>query len=219
MSPAIAGLFVVCIRNVQTLSYYIDDRQFYEKIKGVMGFLKEGSISYEILVSLKDIGSDFVYLTFIHPPRSMSEDLYHVDQRVSAHRKAKGISQLKKQGLLEEYKKGGERYLRITQKGKVEIIRYELKEKTRGRWDKKWRVVIFDIPEATRKDRNFLRRQLKWLGFSELQKSVWVFPYETKNELKEFIKLCKVELRGDIRFLTVDQIDEDGDLRRHFGLK
>jgi len=149
----------------------------------------------------------------------MRDAMYKMDRRMNDRSRAQAIGKLKKQGLLGEYKKGGERYLKITEKGWVEIIRYKLKQKNAGHWDKKWRVIIFDIPEATRKDRNFLRRQLKWLGFFELQKSVWVFPYEVKNELREFIKLCKVELNGDIRFLTVEQIEDDKDLRRHFGLK
>jgi len=184
-----------------------------------MGFLRENSVCYEILMDFKDLVGDLAYFTFIHPPRSMGEGLYLMDRRMNTRTRTKGIFQLKKQGLLKEYKKNGERYLKLTQRGQVEILRYKLKQKNTEAWDKKWRVVIFDIPEVTRKDRNFLRSQLKWLGFFELQKSVWVFPYEIKNDLREFIKLCKIELRGDIRFLTVDQIEEDHDLRRHFALQ
>jgi CRISPR-associated endonuclease Cas2 len=184
-----------------------------------MGFLRENSVSYEIFMSLKDLGSDFAYFTFIHPPNSLRDGLYHMDRRMNDRMRIKGISQLKKQGLLKEYRENEERYLKLTQKGKVEIVRYKMKLKTTGSWDKKWRVIVFDIPEISRKDRNFLRSQLKWLGFSELQKSVWIFPYEVKKELQEFIKLCKIELRGDIRFLTVEEIEEDKDLRAQFGLK
>ena len=184
-----------------------------------MGFLRENSLSYEILMSLKDLAGDLAYFTFIHPPRSMREGMYLLDRRINARTKTKGISQLKRQGLLKEYKRGEKRYLKLTQKGKIEIVRCKLKQKAGEPWDRKWRVVIFDIPEVTRKDRNFLRRQLKWLGFFELQKSVWIFPYEVKIELREFIKLCKIELSGDIRFLTVERIDTDNDLLKHFQLK
>jgi DNA-binding transcriptional regulator PaaX len=171
------------------------------------------------MMDLKNLGSDFAYFTFIHPPRSIGDGIYHLDKRINQRAKAKEISRLKKRGLLEEYKKDEERYLRITEKGKIEIVRYKLKAKIGKLWDKKWRVIIFDIPEVTRKDRNFLRSQLKWLGFFELQKSVWIFPYEIKNDLQEFMKLCKIELGGDIRFLTVEHLDDDTDLCQHFGLK
>ena len=184
-----------------------------------MAFLREGSTSYEILLSFKDLLGDLAYFTFIHPPRSVREGMYLFDRRMNARTRTKGISQLKKQGLLKEYKKNGERYLKLTEKGNIEILRYRLKQKNTQAWDGKWRMVIFDIPEAIRKDRDFLRGQLKWLGFWELQKSVWVFPHDIKSELTEFIKLCRIELNGDIRFLTIDRIDTDNDLLRHFGLK
>jgi DNA-binding transcriptional regulator PaaX len=185
----------------------------------MLKFLKEKSIPYEILMYLKDLGSDFAYFTIIHPPRSMRDGLYHMDRRMNDRTKTQGISKLKRQGLLKEYIKDGERYFKLTQKGKIEIMRYKLKQKTVEMWDGKWRVIIFDIAEATRKDRDFLRNQLKWLGFLELQKSVWVFPYDIKNDLQEFVKLCRIEFMGDIRFLTVEHINEDSDLRQHFGLK
>ena len=44
------------------------------------------------------------------------------------------------------------------------------------KWDKKWRMVIFDIPEAKRPARDQIRRLLKDLGFLKLQISVWVHP-------------------------------------------
>src|SRR3989338_8897825 len=44
-------------------------------------------------------------------------------------------------------------------------------------WDRKWRIVIFDVPETEKKLRDTLRFRLKQLGLLELQKSVFVHPY------------------------------------------
>src|SRR3989344_599137 len=110
-----------------------------------MRFLRENSISYEILMNLKDLGSDFAYVAFVHPPRSLRDSVYHFDKRMNGRTKVKRISQLKKQGLLEEYKKDGERYMKLSEKGKIEIARYKLKQKTTRQWDKRWRDVFFDI--------------------------------------------------------------------------
>jgi len=63
-----------------------------------------------------------------------------------------------------------------------------------------------------------LRSLLRWLGFKELQKSVWVFPYDVKNELKKLFKVQKLKIEGDIRFLTVEELDQDNDLKGEFGL-
>src|SRR3989344_7974967 len=111
-----------------------------------MRYLRENSIPYAILMSLKELGSDYVYFT-LHPPRSMRDALYKVDRRINDRTRGQAIGKLKKQGLLAEYKKGGERYLEITKKGKIEILRRKLKERRVVPWDKKWRIVIFDIPE------------------------------------------------------------------------
>jgi len=183
-----------------------------------MASVQENSITHKILLSLGEIAGDLAYFTFVHPPRSIQDGMYHFDRRMNARARTKGISQLKKRGFIKEYKKGDERYLTLTRKGKLEVARHALRARRLGSWDGKWRIIIFDIPEATRKDRNFLRKQLKWLGFFELQKSVWIFPYEIKVELQNFLKLCKVELNGDIRFLTAEHIDNDRDLRQYFHL-
>lgn len=45
-------------------------------------------------------------------------------------------------------------------------------------WDGFWRVVMFDIPEAKRKERDGLRRRLIKLGFGRLQDSTYLSPYD-----------------------------------------
>lgn len=110
--------------------------------------------------------------------------------------------------------------IQLTDKGKTEIIRYKIKTKLKSKkWDGKWRGVCWDVPEISRKDRDYLRRQLKWIGMKELQKSFWIFPFNIKEELIGLIKLYRKELAGDIRFLTIEKIEDDKDLKKQFGLK
>ena len=61
-----------------------------------------------------------------------------------------------------------------------------------GKWDKKWRIVIFDIPEELHKNRNQLRGKLKNLGFYMLQKSVFVIPYPCEKELGYVCKNLRI---------------------------
>ncbi len=107
----------------------------------------------------------------------------------------------------------------LTYKGVLEFIKYNIKRKQQEKWDKKWRVIIFDVKEDRRKSRDFLRTRLKWLGFRELQKSVWVFPYDIKREMEELMIIAKHNPQDDIRFLIVDKIEKDKDLKRWFDLK
>lgn len=106
----------------------------------------------------------------------------------------------------------------LTEKGFLEFIKSRIKSKE-SIWDRKWRMVIFDIPESKRQQRDFLRKQLKWLGFKELQKSVWIFPYDIRKELDEVLDISsKYNFGEDVRFVVVDKVENDKDLRNYFNL-
>ena len=73
----------------------------------------------------------------------------------------------------------------FTQKGKIWFKSSLLRHyKELGiKWDGKWRVVIFDIPQELHNKRNRFRKRLKLLGFYMVQKSVFAFPYPCEGEL------------------------------------
>ncbi|MBI2577651.1 MAG: hypothetical protein HYV77_02295 [Candidatus Wildermuthbacteria bacterium] len=106
----------------------------------------------------------------------------------------------------------------LTSKGKLKALTYNFNSMriSRSKWDKKWRIVIFDIPETLRKGRDALRKKLLFLGFYELQKSVLVFPFPCQNEIEFIIEFFG--LRKFVRFGTLDAIDNDIHLRQFFGL-
>ena len=74
--------------------------------------------------------------------------------------------------------------------------------------------MIFDIPEKKRPARDALRQEMKKLGFLELQKSVWVFPYECRNAIDFLVELF--EIRNHVRYLVVSEMTYDADLRLYF---
>ena len=84
------------------------------------------------------------------------------------------------------------------------------------KWDKKWRIVLFDIPEEQRMWRNILRAQLKRLQFRELQKSVFVHPFDCMKEIKQ---LSDYYQGGKyIRFIEATHIDNEAELKKQFQL-
>lgn len=85
-----------------------------------------------------------------------------------------------------------------------------------ARWDKKWRIVIFDIPEKRRRTRDEVRRLLTSVGFYRLQNSVWVYPYD----FEDIIGLLKTDLGigKDVLYIIADEIENDKYLRQHFHL-
>lgn len=56
------------------------------------------------------------------------------------------------------------------------------------KWNGKWYLVIYDIPEEKKRERRILRDLLNKLGFGQLQKSVYVSPFNFLGEVKKIIR-------------------------------
>jgi phenylacetic acid degradation operon negative regulatory protein len=59
-------------------------------------------------------------------------------------------------------------------------------------WDGQWRVVVFDLPEVRRKDRQVLWRALRAKKLGLLQRSVWIWPHPLQSILEEMIEAVGV---------------------------
>jgi len=110
-----------------------------------------------------------------------------------------------------------ENHLKLTSKGQAYLFLVgSLGIKKPKRWDKKWRVLIFDIPERRKRIRTALRRTLNSLGLVRLQDSVWVYPYDCED----VIALLKIgyHIGKDLLYLIVESMENDKALRNHFAL-
>lgn len=93
-----------------------------------------------------------------------------------------------KTGYIEKIIKDDIPYLRLTSQGQKRIKRdFPLLNIQKRVWDKKWRLVIFDIAEVSKRAREKLRKKLKELGFGMLQKSVFISPYDIAEDFAQFI--------------------------------
>lgn len=97
------------------------------------------------------------------------------------------MTNLYKQKLIEYISdKNGITTVRITVKGQSVLKSFSIdliKIQKPKQWDHKWRMVMFDLPVKYTKTRNSLRLKLKRLGFTQFQKSVWIYPYPCLNEI------------------------------------
>ena len=86
------------------------------------------------------------------------------------------------------------------------------------RWDGKWRLVMFDVPEKRKKVRDILRMLLRSAGFIHFQDSAWIQPYPC-DELVTLLRSHLGSGKGEIRYLTASFVDEsDYAFRKHFDL-
>ncbi|MFC1756989.1 CRISPR-associated endonuclease Cas2 [Patescibacteria group bacterium] len=121
--------------------------------------------------------------------------------------------------IKEKYNKDGTTTIILTVEGKKKALTYnllDLKIAKPKKWDGRWRIVLFDIPEKRRKERDSLRYFLRDMGFFEYQKSVFVHPYDCENEIDYIIEDFKV--RKFVRFVVADKLDNELHLKKHFDL-
>lgn len=109
--------------------------------------------------------------------------------------------------------------LRLTDKGCKQLNSWALQDyqiQKPKKWDERWRVLIFDIPERRKGLRDKVRRTLAAVGFEHLQDSVWIYPYDCE----ELVTLLKADFKigKDMLYMIVDTLEYDDRIRTRFGL-
>ena len=130
------------------------------------------------------------------------------------------IGRLAQKGLIRFTLRRNVKFVEITEKGRrafaLEMEKAELQERSKKRWDKRYRMIIFDIPERRRIVRDQLRRIMRECGFLRIQDSVWVSPYDCE----ELIILIKADLHigKDVLYTIVEKIENDKWIKKYFNL-
>lgn len=131
----------------------------------------------------------------------------------------RSVERLKRQKLVEIEEKEDKVIIKLSKNGRERILKYALEEmkiENPGRWDGKWRMVIYDVPINKKYLQQIFRDTLKNLGLLNLQKSVWLYPYncyEPVEFLREYYNL------GDnVIYAVVEKIENDKPYRDYFGL-
>ncbi len=125
---------------------------------------------------------------------------------------------LKQQKLVTVSPQENGRYLvTISDKGasRARLVQLERLEIPKTEWDKKWRLVMFDIPEKHKTIRDYISKQLRLVGFKQLQRSVFIYPYP----VDEFIALIKElfpEVENNFVYLTAEDLDHHNKLVNQF---
>lgn len=130
----------------------------------------------------------------------------------------KELKRLQKTGVIEEGKEDGEVVFRLTDKGKTKLYKYKLEEMSLNKkgWDGKWRIVAYDIPKYKKNQAEAFRMLLKKLNFYQLQKSLWLTPYNCEQEI-EFLKSL-YNLGDNVIILTVSKLEGETAYKQYFGI-
>ena len=169
-----------------------------------------GEIILEILKDFKWLATDAVFTDYYSSYKKLRQYVHYgrpaqVQKEKNERQKFYNLLyQLKKQGFVQKKNNKDQKVIwKLTEKGlkhfketkhkqffpsfKPEILKKDFSK-----------VVIFDIPERKRKERDWLRNVLVNLNFSKLQKSVWVgetqLPEDFLNSLKELNLLSYIHI-------------------------
>ncbi len=113
---------------------------------------------------------------------------------------------LKANGYIEFQQRSGKWHVMLTKKGKVRATFLNintLKIPQPSFWDEKFWQVAADIPtKEFRRGADLLRKTLKQLNFYPLQRTLWFYPFDPREQLDLAVSNFKIE-----RFVTVMRVD------------
>lgn len=140
-----------------------------------------------------------------------------LDKRSRKRETQRILYYMKRRGLVlsttEDYLHG----LVITKKGLKRLQNREFETLAIARpknWDKRWRMVLFDIPEEHKVGRKQLIYKLKMIGFIQLQRSVWMHPFPCRSEIELVTKTYNVQKY--VSYVEATGIDSEQHLIERF---
>jgi len=104
----------------------------------------------------------------------------------------RAITRFERDGFLGK-RKGG---ISVTTRGMDRVNLYAYKRLLFSlptkKWDRKWRMIIFDIPEHKRNLRHLFREKMKEWNCAKIQQSVFVTPFDCEKELEDLTTILRI---------------------------
>lgn len=190
------------------------------ELRAISSYTKVKTLTKAILMT---IGTGTILIAAIVAPNAIQilQPLLGKGRRKNYERERirQALRALHQRHLIEYVERNHETYVRITEKGKTHMrqFRIDVLSLPRKEWDRKWRLIFFDIPEAQGKARRAFQRQLRLLGCFPIQKSIFVYPHACQEEIDFVASFWDVH--DYVRYIETDDLGRsEGDARKFFGL-
>ena len=192
---------------------YMYFEEVYNKIVILIKAIMILPVTDKFLLSVYDYAEKLDKTFDFFAPRTMKEvccpSIYELQKQYKREKAKRDFNQLiyylKKKGYIKIKNLEQKRGIVLTKKGTEKVLRAKLKIDKKKRSDKKWQMIIFDIPEEKRYLRDLLRENLRLLKYQILQQSIWVCPYDVQKET-EFI-LRKYSLDPYVKLFLIEEIE------------
>jgi len=129
------------------------------------------------------------------------------------------VSLLARQGYVSVGLLDNEKVFKITEKGKDRLKAHMVSEEGINipeRWDGRWYLITFDIPETKKVVRNQLILTLKRHGFVNYAKGLWLIPYNPSRMVASLRKQLK--LKTELKLIIAQSIDFESKYRKHWDI-
>jgi len=159
---------------------------------------KNPNISKTILKKL--VGKQAVPFENLHKDTDSAKEKYAI---------SRSIKNLTTDGLVECFNSEHKQYFRLTNNGKQKLNNIALECESSlvsTTWDGYWRIILLDIPEERKSEREALRYLLKKAGFACLKNSVWISMYPFEHLFTNIKK--DLNLSSELIIIVTDKIDE-----------
>ena len=145
------------------------------------------------------------------PAISISE----IEERVSSDKTSKyalnrSIKGLKDSGFIESIDTGQSKFAKLTKEGrkKAHSIKLECENAViSNTWDGLWRIIILDVEENRKNEREAIRYLLKKAGFVSIKNSVWISMYPFEYLFTNIKK--DLGLTTELMIIVTDKIDKE----------
>jgi DNA-binding transcriptional regulator PaaX len=123
---------------------------------------------------------------------------------------ARSVKNLVESGLAEIHNSENQKFLKITKKGrnKLNCIKLEGEDAlVSTAWDGFWRIIILDISEERKNEREALRYLLKKANFVCIKNTVWISPFPYENLFTNIKK--DLGLSTELMIIVTNKLDPE----------
>ncbi len=142
--------------------------------------------------------------------------------QVEEEKVKRSLQKLEKNQIIDLIEEGDRVHVYIKDYKNTHILKYSIKslldfKNKKKKWDGRWFLVFFDVPEIQRNKRDYLRNFLKEIGFYPYQKSVYLYPFECEKE----VALIKKIVGGAeyMKYIIAEKIEDEDEIKTFFNLK
>jgi DNA-binding transcriptional regulator PaaX len=194
--------------SVFILTLLINFDKFFAIAKSML-ILYSGSARMSNMPKKRDFSRKIIKLLTEKPVVSKSEIVERTspetNSKYAVNRAIKGLAE---SGLIEYYYSSQDGYARLTKEGRKKAFSIKLEAENtllNTSWDGFWRIVLLDLPEDRKSEREALRYLLKKAGFILVKNSVWISMYPFEHLFTNIKK--DLGLSTELIILVTNQLD------------